>query len=130
MQEKRRFSTWFFIAKAPDAAIEIDNGEIHEFEWVCPCNLVNSTPNPKRILFPPTYISLHRLMNAQSADMVCEDISRSETEFFETKIEKSETTFTALWRGDSAYNGTDLNAEGPRRRLVMGAKQWNYVTST
>jgi len=51
IEEKRRFSTWFFIAKAPDADVEIDHGEIHEFAWMCPCDLVNTTPNPQRVLY-------------------------------------------------------------------------------
>jgi len=130
VQEKRRFSTWFFVAKAPDAPVQIDHGEIHEFEWLCPCAVVNSTPNPARVLFPPTYVSLHRLMRAQSVAMACQDISCAEDEVFETRFEKSKTGFTTLWQGDSAYNGSDLNLEGPRRRLVMGATQWDYVTSS
>jgi len=129
IEEKRRFSTWFFIAKAPNEAVEIDHGEIHEFAWMCPCDLVNTTPNPQRVLFPPTYITLHRLMGAQSVEMACQDISGAKNEFFETRFEKSATAVTTLWHGDCAYEGGDLNAEGPRRRLVMNATQWEYVTS-
>ena len=36
--EKKRFTTWFFVAhvKNPDVEIIIDNGEIHEYQWLRP----------------------------------------------------------------------------------------------
>ena len=129
VQERRRFSTWFFIAKAPDSPVKIDDGEIKEFEWLCPREIVSSTPNPDRIVFPPTFISLHKLMASQSADMAYENISNHEPEFFETQFNKTQTDPTLLWQGDSAYNSGNLNTPGPRRRLIMGPKKWTYITS-
>ena len=129
VEEKRRFSTWFFIAKAPDAPVQIDDGEIKEFKWMCPRALVSATPNPDQVIFPPTFVSLHQLMTAQSADMACEDISRADDEYFETRFNKSQSDLVVLWQRDSAYESEDLNAAGPRHRLVMGRKQWTYLNT-
>lgn len=129
VEEKRRFSTWFFITKAPDSPVIIDDGEIKEFKWMCPRALVNATPNPKQVIFPPTFISLHQLMSAQSADMACEDISRADAEYFETRFNKSQTDPVVLWQSDSAYQSEDLNTPGPRHRLVMGPRQWTYLNT-
>ena len=32
----KRFSTWFFVARAPEGAVTIDDGEIREHMWVSP----------------------------------------------------------------------------------------------
>src|SRR3954451_22204645 len=32
----KRFSTWFFVARAPEGAVTIDDGEIREHMWVTP----------------------------------------------------------------------------------------------
>lgn len=129
VEEKRRFSTWFFIAKAPDAPVIIDDGEIKEFEWMCPRALVSAAPNPQQVIFPPTFISLHKLMTAQSADMACEELSKNETEYFATRFNKSQADPVVLWQGDSAYECENLNTPGPRRRLVMGQRQWTYMNA-
>ena len=128
-QEKRRFATWFFIAKAPDAPVEIDGGEIHEFKWMCPRAMVHSTPDAEFPIFPPTFISLHSLMSAQSGEMACKEIAGKETQHFETRFIKSGTNPVVLWQGDCAYEDENLKAPGPRRRLIMGSKQWTYLNS-
>lgn len=129
VEEKRRFSTWFFIAKAPDAPVIIDDGEIKDFKWMCPRALVSATPDPNQVIFPPTFISLHRLITAQSADMACEDISRADTEFFETRFNNSQANPVVLWQSDSAFESENLNAPGPRHRLVMEPRQWIYLNT-
>jgi len=129
VEEKRRFSTWFFIAKAPNTPVIIDDGEIKEFRWMCPRALVSATPNPDQVIFPPTFVSLHQLMTAQSADMACKDISQADDEYFETRFNTSQSNPVVLWQRDSAYKSEDLNAPGPRHRLVMGPKQWTYLNT-
>ena len=32
----KRFATWFFMGPAPDGAVTIDGGEIHEHRWLDP----------------------------------------------------------------------------------------------
>jgi len=126
-EERRRFSTWFFIAKAPDAPVIIDDGEIKEYKWMCPRAVVSAAPNPHQVVFPPTFVSLHQLMTAQSADQACDDISRADVEYFETRFNKSHANPVVLWQDDRAYDDENLNAPGPRHRLTMTPKQWTYL---
>ena len=32
----RRFATWFFMTRAPEGAVTVDDGEIHEHQWIRP----------------------------------------------------------------------------------------------
>jgi len=128
IQEKRRFSTWFFIVGAPDAPVKIDNGEIHDYRWVCPKEFLAQIPTPDIMIMPPTYVSLHSLAQHSSIKSVMETIRKQPAEIFETQFKKSKTGFVTYWKGDAAYESQDLNLDGPRRRLVCGYDRWDYQT--
>ena len=70
VQEKRRFSTWFFIVRAPDAPVKIDQGEIHDYRWVCPHEFLAPVPTPDITIMPPTYVSLKTLTQFSTVDAV------------------------------------------------------------
>jgi 8-oxo-dGTP pyrophosphatase MutT (NUDIX family) len=125
--EKRRFSTWFFVAKAPDAEVKIDDGEIHDFQWVCPKHLVANTPKEGVAIMPPTYISLFELSKFNCIDDALSTIHSSEDEFFETRFFKSDSGFVTTWAPDPAFETGDLEAKGPRRRLECGRESWTYL---
>lgn len=123
--EIRRFSTWFFVTPAPDHQVTIDDGEIHEFQWVKPRDILAQTPDPQFLVMPPTYISLHRLSNFRDTDIAMDIIGKTENEQFTTKFRKTDDGFVTLWEGDAAYENLDFEAPGPRRRLYAG-KRWKY----
>ena len=58
IQEKRRFSTWFFIVKTPNAAVQIDQGEIHDYQWVCPREFLAKVPSPDIMTVSYTHLTL------------------------------------------------------------------------
>lgn len=126
VQEKRRFSTWFFIVAAPDAVVEIDNGEIHDYRWVCPKEFIAKIPSPDIMIMPPTYVSLHTLAQHNSINSVMTATQKSDDEIFETKFKKSDIGFVTFWDGDAAYETEDLDVRGPRRRLICGRAAWDY----
>lgn len=128
VEEKRRFSTWFFIAKAPDAPVKIDDGEIHDYQWICPKEALLKVPSPDLYLMPPTYISLWSLKNHSSVDAVLNGISALVPERFETKFARGENGFITLWPGDASYDSLDFSIDGPKRRLYAEPDNWRYET--
>lgn len=126
VQEKRRFSTRFFIAAAPDAPVKIDDGEIHDFEWIKPKDVIANTPDPNRLVMPPTYVSLHDLSAFKSVETALSGIEGRADEVFETRFMRTDTGFATVWHPDAAYGGADLDTPGPRRRLITSSEGWHY----
>jgi len=126
VQERRRFSTWFFVAPAPNAEVVIDEGEIHDYQWVCPKAVIESAPDKDLVIMPPTYITLSEIAAFNSIDAALADIDKREPERFETKFARHKSGFVTFWEKDAAYETGDLTAPGPRRRLVASAEQWDY----
>ena len=128
VQEKRRFSTWFFVAAVTGQVIEIDGGEIHDYKWASPQDVVANAPCPDTMIMPPTFVSLHTLANFETADKAVDGISKSANEIFKTKFTRAESSFVTYWEGDAAYQNDDLEAPGPRRRLIADPAGWRYLS--
>ena len=60
----RRFATWFFVARAPEGAVTIDDGEIRAHEWVAPAEVLRRHDAGEISLFPPTWMTLRLLAAA------------------------------------------------------------------
>ena len=129
IQEKRRFSTWFFIVKAPNAAVQIDQGEIHDYQWVCPREFLAKVPSPDIMIMPPTFVSLKKLTEFSRVESVMSGIHEAETDIFETRFMKGSNGFVTLWKPDSAYETQELESPGPRHRLTCQKDVWHYERS-
>ncbi len=125
--EIRRFSTWFFIAKAPHDKVVIDDGEIHDFCWVKPRKLIEEIPRDDFPIMPPTYISLHQLAKYSSTTEAITSVENMTPGIFETRFKKLENGFVTCWEGDVAYETLDFDLEGPRRRLFSSQTKWEYL---
>jgi len=129
VQEKRRFSTWFFMVKAPDAPVQIDQGEIHDYRWVCPREFLMQVPSPDIMIMPPTFVSLTKLTAFSTVQGVLEHVHVTETDIFETRFMTTPNGFVTLWKPDAAYDNQDLEMGGPRHRLTCGKESWHYDRS-
>lgn len=129
VQEKRRFSTWFFVAKAPDAPVQIDQGEIHDYRWACPRELLAQVPSPDIMLMPPTFVSLKTLTAFSNVETVMSHIHSAQTDIFETRFVKKPNGFVTLWKPDIAYDTQELETPGSRHRLTCHQDSWNYERS-
>ena len=126
VEEKRRFSTDFFIAPAPDAPVKIDDGEIHDYRWVCPKAVVKNAPDPDLILMPPTFVSLFEISQFNTVAETLMGIEQKDDEYFETKFKRGDKEFVTLWAPDAGFDTLDLALPGPRRRLVATQDGWDY----
>jgi len=126
IQEKRRFSTWFFMVKAPDAPVKIDQGEIHDYQWVCPHEFLAQIPSPNIMIMPPTFVSLKKLTEFSDVESVMSKVNEAETDIFETRFVRKPEGFVTLWKPDAAYETQELESPGPRHRLTCQIDGWHY----
>lgn len=129
VEEKRRFSTWFFVGKAPDSPVKIDEGEIHDYQWIAPQAALDRIPSSDFLVFPPTYVSLHAIKDFTCAEDAVSALTQQEPEVFETRFGKGPNGFITLWPGDTAYNDLNFDKPGPRRRLTAEPTGWRYETT-
>lgn len=123
----KRFATWFFLAPAPEGAVSIDGGEIHDFVWVNPRTALERHANRDIELAPPTWVTLYRLARSEALVSALDDAAANPVEVFETAISRTaDGTLTALWAGDAGYESGMADTPGSRHRLVMQEGGWLY----
>ena len=123
----KRFSTWFFLARAPDAAeVAVDNMEIHDHEWLRPADAIARRDAGEIELAPPTWVTLWRLSGVDTVAGAIRLARESEPQRFETHIYFPDGVPIAVWHDDVAYDSGDLHADGPRHRLYMLPEGWRY----
>ncbi|MDA3038711.1 MAG: NUDIX hydrolase [Actinomycetota bacterium] len=122
----RRFSTWFFIAPAPEGEVAIDHGEIHEALWLTPREAMDKHAAGLIELVPPTWITLHQLApHATVAEAQTWASTRRPTPRFWTR-RLAKDPITLVWHGDAAYESLDPALAGPRNRLLLHPTGWIY----
>ena len=120
----RRFATWFFVGPAPEGAVTIDGGEIHDSAWMAPAEAMARRDDGEVELAPPTWMTLRYLSQFATVADLMTDAHAREPEVYETRIGRAEGGLVALWAGDAGYESGDADTPGPRHRLVMAAPQW------
>lgn len=124
----RRFSTWFFAAPAPEGAVAIDHGEIHDDQWLTPSQAMAMHHNREIEIVPPTWITLHQLgAHGTVADALTWAADREPPRFWTQRLSKD--PITLVWHGDAAYETLDPELGGERNRLTMHPDGWVYETS-
>lgn len=123
----KRFATWFFLAPAPGGAVTIDGAEIHEYVWVTPAEALRRRDAGDIELAPPTFVTLHRLSQLPDVEAALADATSRPVEYFSTRVVKANSgELVAVWHGDIAHDGGDLDADGGRHRLAMIDGAWAY----
>lgn len=90
-----RIRTWFFLARAADAALTPSAGEVVDAEWITPEAALRRHGAGEWILFPPTWVTLHRLSRFASAGAALE--AAGTAEIYSTRVERSETGTVFAW---------------------------------
>ncbi len=122
----RRFLTWFFVAAAPRGEVRIDEGEIHEHDWMSPARAFEKRDEGEIEIAPPTFVTLHALsQHARAADAIAAFSGRA-PEYFATRISVQDQGPVALWQGDAGWERADASILGPRHRLSMHRGVWRY----
>ena len=124
-----RFSTWFFVAALPAGAADVvvDGGEIGDHLWTTPAAALERHAAGEIELFPPTWVTLHALAQAASADDAVERARREPIAFYSTHIAGRGDDLVAMWAPDAGYDNGDADAPGPRHRLTMvSSGAWTF----
>jgi 8-oxo-dGTP pyrophosphatase MutT (NUDIX family) len=125
---RRRFSTWFFVAAAPDGDVSVDGGEIHEHQWLTPADAMARRQAGEIELVPPTWVTLLQLSDHITVADALSWAAANEPNEFRTRPIRTDP-MTLAWAGDIAHAGeTDIaiDDDGPRHRLVMHPSGWQY----
>ena len=123
----RRFATWFFVVAAPLGDVVIDDGEIREFEWHTIDAAITGCDAGEIMLAGPTYVSLLRLRSAATVQDALTFAAGRPDEVFLPRIVKVGEETVSVYQGDPAYEGGPLDGEGPRHRMRMLPKGYDYV---
>ncbi len=145
----RRFSTWFFVAPAPDGEVAIDHGEIHDDRWMAPSEALDRHQAGEIELVAPTWVTLWQLSQHDSVAATLNWASANPSPEFRTRPLRRKP-LTLAWQGDAAYEqagevmervareGENLDPStlpdlvaipGPRNRLIINKGGWEYQHS-
>lgn len=133
IMEVKRFSTWFFLARAPHLHdVEIDDGEIVDHAWVSPTEMLARRDAGEIELAPPTFVSLYILSAHSNVESALTEVRAAEPTQFLTQLvrlddERGKRGFT-IWQGDVAYDKPSMIDEaGGRHRVEITTSPWVYV---
>lgn len=122
----RRYRTWFFVARAPEAVVSIDGGEIHEHAWLRPADALVRRDAGGIELAPPTFVTLHELAQHESVEATLAHARSRTPELFATVIARVDGGAVAMWHGDAGYEDGVPDRPGARHRLWMLDRGWRY----
>ena len=128
----KRFTTWFFAARAQGhhAEIIIDGGEIDDHQWINPARALTRHAAGEIDLVPPTWMTLHQLSARDSVAALLDLLRSLPPRVYVTHLGKSpEGDRVALWEGDAGYAAWDAGIPGPRHRLIMAKSGFVFENS-
>ena len=122
----KRFATWFFLAEVPNDGndVVVDQLEIHRSEWMTPATAIERVNAADMVLAPPTFATLWWLRDQSDTHAAMAIARAREPERFSTRMRPHDGVLIALWEGDVAYDGGDMDEAGRRRRLFMDPGSW------
>jgi 8-oxo-dGTP pyrophosphatase MutT (NUDIX family) len=119
-----RFATWFFMTRAPEGAVTIDDGEIHEHLWIRPAEAIRRRELGEIEIIPPTWVTLFTLAELPTVDAALALARSRPPEYYQSRIAPIDGGMAAFWVGDAGYDDGDLAKPGPRHRLLMLPDGW------
>jgi len=126
----RRFSTWFFAARAPEAEVTIDDGEITASQWIRPVDALAKQSEKEIELVPPTYVTLHYLAQHETVEAALAGLTPVDgPRRYVTQVARSDDGMVVLWEGDAGYATRDASAPGKRHRLTMTKQGFHFDDS-
>jgi 8-oxo-dGTP pyrophosphatase MutT (NUDIX family) len=121
----RRYATWFFLAPVPPGEVLVDGGEMIDHRWLTPREVLAQRDAGEIDLAPPTWMTLHDLLEPASVDDALALAARRDPiPRYETRWANVEGGAAALWVGDVGYDTWDVDPPGPRHRLWMLETGW------
>jgi 8-oxo-dGTP pyrophosphatase MutT (NUDIX family) len=125
---KRRFATWFFLARVPDTVtVSVDGQEIVDYQWWKPDEAVAAHHDGALPLTPPTLVSLHDIETLKKGASLEAAVSDREPPCFFPKVVREADHMVFLYPGDAAYDTGDLEQVGGVHRTTGAEGIFRYV---
>ncbi|MGE0482569.1 MAG: NUDIX domain-containing protein [Gammaproteobacteria bacterium] len=124
----KRFATWFFLAPVDDVdEVVIDQSEIIDFRWLTPRAALAAHAAGDIELPAPTFVTLLRFGAQPSLAALCRALNGVAIERFLPRVVKLADGRATLYEEDAGYASLDMERPGPRHRLVMRGRQFEYI---
>jgi hypothetical protein len=117
------------MARAPEGAVTVDDGEIHEHRWIAPAEAMARRDAGEIELIPPTWMTLRFLTENPSVDASLAAAAAREPQIYVTHIARIDGGIASIWQGDAAYDDGDTAKPGRRNRLLMLDDGWRVEIS-
>lgn len=124
----KRLVTWFFAAPAPAGELRLHAEELVDAAWLPPAEVLERHAAGALTLFPPTWVTLHRLRGQPSTAAALDALRGDGVPAFHGRFRADRTAI--YWSDDAAYPGPDPASDepdGPRHRLLMDGLPWRYL---
>ena len=114
------------MTRAPEGAVTVDDGEIHEHQWIRPAEAMARRDAGEIELIPPTWMTLRLLTEHPSVDATLAAARAREPQIYVTHIARVDGGIASIWQGDAAYDDLDTSRPGTAqpppdaRRRVAG----------
>ncbi|WP_415854701.1 NUDIX hydrolase [Sinomonas sp. G460-2] len=127
---EKRLRTWFFVAADPGGDVVLNDGEHVAYAWVTPAVALERHGAGEMVLFPPTWVTLHGLLGAETAALAIADAASRAPELYASlQLFAGDGQIEAvLWAGDAQY-GNEAAMGPARHRLQMSSLPWVYERS-
>ena len=128
---KRRFATWFFAAVVAeaDSMVVIDDGEIHDFQWLNPTQALAMHDAGELDMMPPTYMSIKLVDQFANAEQALESLHHFEPYWVTPRFARDGEVGLLLYPGDAGYETQNGSLAGPRHRCVVSDRGVTYSHS-
>jgi 8-oxo-dGTP pyrophosphatase MutT (NUDIX family) len=125
--EPKRFYTWFFLVMTSgDSSVEIDGGEIHDYQWINITEAVRRHDAGDFGLLPPTIMTLRSLLGYMSAEDAMIGIAARDPFTVLPVFSRAADVVQVLFEGDAGYGSGDAGLEGARHRASLVDGAWQY----
>ena len=119
---KKRFTTWFFVAEVDCAAqksIAIDGGEIHEYRWLSPRDVLANSRDGSMSILPPTLVTLTEMQRFDTATQLLQHHRHRDPFIYQPRIYAGEDDGRVVffYQGDAGYEARAPDAPGERHRV-------------
>lgn len=125
----KRFSTYFFVMRAPEGIARADGVEAISLRYLAAGEALLMHARGALRLPPPTFVTLTELSRFKRIDEALAAFSRRDPPRILPRIVELEEGAISLYPGDAGYESLDLEREGPRHRLVMRGLPFRYECS-
>ncbi len=126
-ESPKRFATWFFLHHTRlDQEVVVDGGEIVDYRWARPGELIEEHRQGRLKLMPPTFVTLLELSRHQSADESIVAYRRRGLQYYLPRLAMEGERMCFMYQEDAGYENLDPQAPGARHRGYMDDKGCNY----